>query len=45
MNQNKNQSKNKSLLYTYTQMNYMVLHCLYFFQQVDSNRYILKSLT
>ena len=38
------QKKNQNILYTQTQITYMVIQWLNFFQQIDSNRYILKSL-
>ena len=31
------QNKNKNILYTYTRIIYMVMQCLNFFQQVNSN--------
>ena len=37
--------KQESNIYTYTQIIYMVMQCLSFFQQVNSNGQILSSLT
>ena len=34
------QNDNQNILYTWTQAVYMVMRCLYFFQQVASNGYI-----
>ena len=31
------QNKNQNILYTFTQINYMVMQCLCFFQQAPSN--------
>ena len=38
-------NKNQNILYTQTRKRYMVMQCINFFQQVDSNGWILKSLT
>ena len=38
------QNKNQNILYTQAGITYIILQYLIFFQQADSNRYILKTL-